>query len=133
MINHWEHSRFRYRKPMPRTCKICNTELAGRADKIFCSLGCKNIYHKRLRETTKKASIDIRKYLLRNHGILQEMLDKNRTQIKVNRSDLAKKKFRFAYHTHLHTNSRNKTYHYVYDLAWMEFSNDEVLIIRKRS
>lgn len=117
---------------MRRKCKICHKTIAGRTDKIFCSPGCKNVYHSKLRYATEKAAIEINGYLRRNHGILLELLGKNRTQVKVYRNALAKKKFRFKYHTHTHVNSRNKTYFYIYDLAWMEFSDDEILILRKR-
>ncbi|MGB6037344.1 MAG: hypothetical protein WBG42_13810 [Cryomorphaceae bacterium] len=117
---------------MRRKCKICHEPIVGRTDKIFCSPGCKNIYHSKLRYATKKAAIEINGYLKRNHGVLLELLGKNRTQVKVHRNALAQKKFRFKYHTHTYVNSQNKTYHYIYDLAWMEFSDDEVLILRKR-
>jgi len=117
---------------MSKKCKICQKPIVGRTDKVFCTPGCKNVYHSKLRYATKKAAIEINRYLIRNHGILLELLGKNRTQIKVNRNVMAQKKFRFKYHTHLHVNSRGKTFHYIYDLAWMEFSDDEILIIRKR-
>ncbi len=60
------------------------------------------------------------------------MLGSNLTQIKVYRNILEKKKFRFKYHTHTHVNSKGKTFHYVYDYAWMEFSDDEILIVRAK-
>lgn len=114
-----------------RSCKICKKELKGRSDKIFCSIGCKNEYHRRLRQTAKKAGIQIDGYLKRNYKILIEVLKHNKTQVKVKRSLLAKKGFRFKYHTHYHINSRNKTYFYIYDIAWMQFSDDEVLVVKK--
>lgn len=114
------------------TCRICKKKLYGRSDKLFCSVYCKNYYHKHLRHAAKKAAIEINGYLRRNYSILLEVLGKHKTQLKVYRNVLEKKKFRFTYHTHLHINSRNKTFHYIYDLAWMQFSDDEVLIIRKR-
>lgn len=104
----------------------------GRSDKIFCSAYCKNYYHSKLRYASQKAAIEINGYLKRNYAILLEILGKNKSQMKVYRNVLETKKFRFKYHTHLHVNSRNKTFYYIYDLAWMEFSDDEVLIIRKR-
>lgn len=116
---------------MDRLCKICSKPLRGRSDKIFCSNDCKNHYHKNLRYASKKAAIEINGYLKRNYSILTELLDKNKTQVKVYRNVLEKKKFRFKYHTHYHINSNNKMFHYIYDLAWMEFSDDEILIIKK--
>ncbi|HLU81619.1 MAG TPA: hypothetical protein VK010_06040 [Flavobacteriaceae bacterium] len=117
---------------MKRKCKICGKTLHGRSDKTFCSVSCKNEYHKQLRNTTKQAAFQINGYLKRNYAILLEMLDGNKSQTKVYRNLLEKKKFRFKYHTHFHINSKNKTFFYVYDLAWMEFSDDEVLVVRKR-
>lgn len=116
---------------MDRKCKICEKTIKGRADKIFCSTHCKNEYHKKLRYASKSAAIEINGYLKRNYAILLEILGKNKTQIKVYRNLLEKKKFRFKYHTHFHINSKNKMFYYVYDLAWMEFSDDEILVVRK--
>lgn len=112
-------------------CKICNIKIVGRSDKKFCSLSCKNYYHINLRRVTNVAVKNIDIILHRNRSILLEVIGKNRVQIKVSRMILEKKKFNFKYQTHFHINSKNKMYHYVYDFAWMEFSDDEVLIVRR--
>ncbi len=115
-----------------KKCKICSKPIIGRSDKIFCSLRCKNYYHTNLRRVTNLAVKDIDIILHRNRSILLEIMGKRKTQIKIERMVLDKKKFNYKYHTHLHTNSKGKIYYYVYDFAWMEFSDDEVLIVRKR-
>ena len=117
---------------MDRKCKICEKPLKGRTDKIFCSTYCKNQYHKHLRYASKQAAIEINGYLKRNYSVLSELLGNNKSQVKVYRNVLEKKKFRFKYHTHFHINSHNKMFHYIYNLAWMEFSDDEILIVKKR-
>lgn len=104
-----------------------------RKGKIFCSVHCKNYYHRHLRFASKTAAIRINEYLKRNHGILLEVLGKNKSQSKIYRNQLEDKKFRFKYHTHMHTNSRGKVLYYIYDLGWMEFSDDEILVVRSRS
>lgn len=114
-----------------KKCKVCQKRLRGRSDKIFCSVGCKNYYHKNLRFAAKKAAIQIDGYLKRNYKILYEILGGNKTQIKISRNYLTQKGFRYKYHTHFHINSRNKMYLYVYNLAWMEFSDDQILIVKK--
>ncbi len=114
-----------------KTCKICNNEIVGRADKMFCSIRCKNYYHTNLRRVTQIAVHDIDNILHRNRSILLEILGKRKTQIKLKRIILEKKKFQFKYHTHTLVNKQGKTFNYVYDFAWMEFSDDEVLIKRK--
>lgn len=112
-------------------CKICKQKFNGRSDKLFCSVKCKNIYHTKLRKITQSVAIKIDRHLHRNRSILLEILGKTLSQIKISRIELQSRKFMFLYHTHQYINSKGKTMHYVYDLAWMEFSDDEVLIVRK--
>ena len=111
-------------------CKICKKEIVGRIDKKFCSLKCKNFYHINLRKVTNNATITIDEILHRNRSILLEILGKNIFQKKIKKEILVKKNFKFQYMTHYYVNKNQKMYHYVYDFGWMEFSNDEVLIIK---
>lgn len=115
---------------MPRTCPICKAPVAGRSDKTFCSIACKNDYHVRLRRATAKAVRETDKILHRNRSILLELMGKNITQKKLPRVDLDKKKFNFNYYTGSYLNAKGKRYHYVYDFAWMEFSDQEILIVK---
>lgn len=85
-----------------------------------------------MRYASKTAAIEINGYLKRNYAILMELLGENKTQIKLYRNVLEKKGFHFKYHTHFQINSNNEMYHYVYDLAWMEFSDDKILIVDNR-
>jgi len=116
---------------LKRKCKICNTVFQGRSDKLYCSIRCKNYYHVNLRKVTNKVAIPIDRFLHRNRSILLEILGKNKSQKKVSRYLLEQKKFRFKYMTHYHINTKGKMYHYVYDISWMQFSDDEILINRK--
>ncbi|WP_142783758.1 LIM domain-containing protein [Changchengzhania lutea] len=119
------------RKPVKVTCKICSKTLIGRKDKLFCSVKCKNYYHVNLRKATDIVVKELDNILHRNRSILLEIMGKRKVQCTVERMVLEKNHFVFKYHTHLHTNSKGKIYHYVYDFAWMEFSNDDILIVRK--
>jgi len=114
-------------------CKICEKVIKGRKDKLFCSIECKNYYHTTLRRITKTQATPIDKILHRNRSILLELLGKNTYQKKVKRITLAKTKFNFKYITHFNINSKSKMYHHIYDFAWMEFSDDEILIVRTRN
>ena len=68
--------------------------------------------------------------LHRNRSILYEIIGDVSLQKTIPRMVLEKKKFQFKYHTHTQINKHGKTYFYVYDLAWMSFSNNNVLIIK---
>jgi hypothetical protein len=74
---------------------------------------------------------DIDKILHRNRAILLELMGKNAKQKQVPRSALDKKKFNYNYMTGTHLNSQNKTYRLIYDFAWMDFTKDKILIIRR--
>ncbi len=113
------------------TCKICKKGLKGRKDKTFCSIECKNYYHTSLRKVTNEIAKELDEILHRNRSILLELLGKKTFRKKINRVVLAKKKFNFKYITHFHINSQGKMYHHIYDFAWMEFSDDEILIVRR--
>lgn len=117
---------------MKRTCKICKKEFAGRSDKIFCSIGCKNEYNTRLKKVTQNAAKKIDNILHRNRSILLEIMGKHKTQITIDRISLDKKKFNFNYMTGYSINKEGKFYHHIYDFSYMTFSSEKVLIVRKR-
>jgi hypothetical protein len=113
-------------------CKVCDKEITGRKDKIFCSLKCKNDYHVTLRKVTIDTAYPLDRILHRNRSILLEIMGPRANKKIIMRSELVKKKFQFKYLTHFSINSKGKTYSHVYDFAWMDFSDDEVLIVRQR-
>ena len=115
-----------------KKCRLCKSEFYGRTDKQFCSIKCKSEYHRKLRAVTQDATVEIDKILHRNRSILLEIMGKHKTQIKVPTIMLERKKFNFHYVTKYMKNSRGKMYNYVYDFAWMTFSDNEVLILRKK-
>lgn len=110
---------------------MCGKVIVGRSDKLFCSAYCKNEYHLKLRRATAKAVVEINRILARNRSILLELLGNNVSQKKIPRIELDRKKFNFKYHTHLTRNSKGKLYFYCYDIAWMEFSDNEILLVKR--
>ena len=113
-------------------CKVCQKDFIGRKDKIFCSIKCKNDYHVTLRVATKEIAYPLDRILHRNRSILLEIMGPKTIKKKVKRSLLVQKKFQFKFLTHFNINSKGKTYYHVYDFAWMEFSDDEILIIHQK-
>jgi uncharacterized Zn finger protein (UPF0148 family) len=118
-------------KAAPRQCKICKKPIVGRHDKIFCSINCKNDYHVQLRRATAQAVKTTDKILHRNRSVLLEVMGKNARQKKVDRQVLDAKKFNWKYFTGTYINSKEKLYHIIYDFAWMEFTDGEILIVKR--
>ena len=115
-----------------KKCKMCSKKVVGRSDKLFCSVQCKSTYHRKLRKKTKLITTTIDEILHRNRSILYEIIGDVAINKTVPRMVLEKKKFQFIYHTHTQKNKYGKTYFYVYDLAWMSFSDNKILIIKTK-
>ena len=111
-------------------CQHCQKKMVGRADKKFCSIKCKNAFHRDLKLKSKSVITAIDQILPRNHAICQELLELAKTKkLMTSRLKMEKMGFNFNYYTGTYLNHQNKTYHYIYDYTWMEFSNQEVMII----
>lgn len=116
---------------MKGKCQHCNKEILGRTDKKYCSADCRTrAYLERKKESQIEMVEIINKILLKNRMILAEMMGTNK-QKTVQRLELIKLGFNFQHFTGIYLNKQGKLYHYIYDFAWMEFSNQEVLLIRK--
>ena len=116
-----------------RTCRICKSEFTGRYGKVFCSLDCKNEYHVKLRRATNISTRKIDAILHRNRSILLEVMGKNRHQKKFKKVILDKKRFNYSYITGIHINKQGKTVYHVYDFSYLIFSDQTVLVLRKKS
>lgn len=114
-----------------RACIQCKKVIKGRVDKKFCSLACKNAFNYQLRRDTKSITKTIDNILHRNYEILRLLMPEGKKKVLYNRLVLEQTGFQFNYHTSTYVNSRKKTYFYVYDFAWMEFSTREIMIVRK--
>ncbi len=115
-----------------KNCPNCEKEFKGRSDKKFCSITCKNAFNYELRRKTKEITRTIDNILHRNYEILNVLMDKSKgKKAMFDRLILEQAGFQFNYHTSSYVNSQKKTYFYVYDFAWMEFSTREILVVKK--
>jgi hypothetical protein len=115
---------------MKKTCAHCQTTFVGRADKRFCSIDCKNSFNNQLRKNTKDITQEIDTYLHRNREILKILTGKA-YKITLDKLLLVRAGFRFEYMTGVYFNKEQKMYRLVYDYAWMDFTDQKVLIVQK--
>lgn len=113
------------------TCVTCGKQIAGRTDKKYCSLLCKNTHNYSRRNQTKSATQSIDAILHKNREILDVIMGPKRKKMEISRIELTQMGFQFKYITGYYTNSREKLYHYVYDFAWMEFTGEKLMIVKK--
>lgn len=117
------------RKP----CPICGKNIIGRSDKKFCGPSCKNKFHHPSQYNKGQNIKTVNKFLFDNYRIIASIFkgEKN-AMLTVPRMLLDKMGFHFKYCTGVYVNSQNKLYHYIYDYAWMEFSSQEVMLVKKK-
>ncbi len=115
---------------MKKHCQQCKTDIKGRSDKRFCSTACKNQHHVETRKQTRDAVGEVDAYLHRNREILALLMGTSSKET-LDRLILDRTGFRYEYHTGTYLNKEGKTYKIVYDYAWMEFSDQKILIIKK--
>ncbi|MFN0203658.1 MAG: hypothetical protein ACKVTZ_19180 [Bacteroidia bacterium] len=118
-------------KTKEKKCLLCEKEIHGRSDKKFCSISCKNDYHSQTRSEHQPFTAPIDAILHKNRAILVELMGEIDRKMFM-RQDLAQKGFNFFYITGIYLNKQGKQYHYVYDFAWMEFSSQEIMVVRKK-
>ena len=117
---------------MNRQCEQCGNPLAGRSDKRFCSVKCKNDFYSSQRRETRFATREVDQILHRNREILQTIMGEKRNKMTIARLELTQMGFNFDFITGIYSNKQGKMYHNVYDFAWMAFSTQEILIVRRK-
>lgn len=115
---------------MKNECQQCGKPLHGRTDKKYCNLNCKNAYNLALRRNTRNEVAEIDGYLHRNREILATLMGESKKEM-FDRVLLNRAKFRWEYMTGIYKNKQGKWYHLIYDYAWMEFSDQQILVVRK--
>lgn len=113
------------------TCISCGKTFIGRTDKKYCSQACKNTFNYQRRSNTKSATKTIDTILHKNREILEVIMGPKRKRMKISKTELTKMGFQSEYITGFYINSQDKMYRYVYDFAWMEFTGEKVMIVKK--
>jgi len=111
-------------------CLQCGAPVKGRADKKFCNTTCKNEFNYKNQSITKSDVQSIDAILHRNRIILMTLMGDSKKEI-FDKMILTRAKFRFEYHTGHYLNKEGKTYWLLYDFAFMEFSDQRILVVRK--
>jgi len=107
----------------------CKAPLYGRADQKFCSDQCRNHYNNRNNSDVNNHVRNVNNALRKNRRILDELCPKETA--KVNRDALVRKGYNFNYFTNLYRTKKETTYHFCYEMGYLQLENDDVLIVRR--
>ncbi len=114
---------------MEKSCPECGGKIMGRADKKFCSDGCRNAHNNTLNRDSSNLVRNINNRLRKNYRTLKTLNTKDKTKVK--RETLAKHQFNFEYYTSQHITKTGSVYRYVYDQGYLELENDWFLLVKK--
>ncbi len=105
--------------------------MVGRSDKKFCSVGCKNKFHHPSKNLKGDHIKMVNNFLYQNFQIMESVFrDEKKNKLMVPRIVLDKMGFHYAYSTGCYMNNQKKLYRYIYNYAWMEFSDQRLMLIR---
>ncbi len=114
-----------------RTCIICETNIYGRSDKVFCGIDCKNKYHSEVRKTTKTVSAETIKLINKNWKILTNLMTDKGCQLTTKKLTLQRLGFSFDVATNVHTKFgfiNLGIYNYTYYIT----KNDKVVVMLEK-
>jgi len=100
-----------------RTCPICDSNVKGRTDKIFCSTKCKSIDQYEKRQENEKFFLKVEKQLRVNRKILKRYNKSGFTTIRT--TELLKEGFNPNFFTHYWKNQKGDVYLFVYEYGFL--------------
>jgi predicted nucleic acid-binding Zn ribbon protein len=116
---------------MKNLCPICGKHIIGRSDKKFCSTKCKNNYHHPSKNLKGDHIKMVNNFLYQNFKIMESIFsDEKKNKLMVPRILLDKMGFHYSYSTGCYINKQKKLYRYIYNYAWMEFSNQKIMLLK---
>jgi|GEM_PF-362010 len=83
-----------YNKPA-RTCAVCNRQLEGRSDKIYCDIKCKNHYHGQKRREIKNVYEVYGRIAYNNAEILSSLMNESNDSLEISELELQRIGFNF--------------------------------------
>lgn len=109
-------------------CIECGTSFSGRADKKFCSDGCRNIHNNKKNRDITNLMRNINNRLRKNYRILCSLND-NKT--KTSRNKLLERGFDFNYITEHIVYKNGSEYFFLYDQGYRFLDEDTILLVKK--
>lgn len=101
-----------------RKCPVCQQKLVGRADKKFCSIKCKSLYHYERKQESEQFYNTVEKQLKRNRKILKTY---NKAGIAtVHQQTLLEEGFNPRFFTHYWKNPKGEVYLFVYEYGFLK-------------
>lgn len=102
-----------------KKCLVCNSNLQGRSDKVFCDAHCKSSYHyKKSIEEAPRFYDQVENQLKLNRKILKSFNKAGKVTIRANK--LIELGFNPKFFTHYWKNTKGDVYLFVYEYGFLK-------------
>lgn len=112
-------------------CLECGEKIVGRADKKFCSDGCRNSYNNKQNKDSTNLMRNINNKLRKNYRILSDFNVEGKTKLPILK--LTAIGFNFDYFTQLIIYKNGSEYKFIYDQGYKILDDDFVLLVKKET
>ncbi|MEP0365800.1 MAG: hypothetical protein ABJN36_09965 [Cyclobacteriaceae bacterium] len=112
-----------------KQCLECGQEFFGRADKKFCSDGCRNAYNNKVYATDEAVIKKTNRTLRKNWQILSTLNPDDKIKLPILK--LTKLGFDFDLITSNRTTKEGKEYRFCYEQGYLILDEKFVLLVRK--
>lgn len=112
-----------------RICCVCEKQLFGRSDKVFCDITCKNKYHSSVRKHVKTVSKETLKILTKNYNILSYLKGKNANKFMIKKLELQRLGFDFEVISGIESNKYGLRMN-VFEFSWYHTKDQNILVNR---
>ncbi len=112
-------------------CLECGEKIVGRADKKFCSDGCRNSYNNKQNKDSTNLMRNINNKLRKNYRILSDFNVDGKTKLPLLK--LTSVGFYFDYFTQLIVYKNGSEYKFIYDQGYKILDDDFVLLVKKET
>lgn len=114
-------------QPDRRLCCVCNKQLFGRTDKVFCDIHCKNKYHSDVKKHTKSAAHVSTQLLYKNYQILCLLLGDNCSKFVISKKELQKRGFCFEAISGIKI-TKNGFKNELFQFSWYYSSGNQIVV-----
>ncbi len=114
-----------------RQCVVCDKQLLGRRDKVFCDITCKNHYHSEIRRTTRSITSETIRILRRNYNILEGFMTDKAHKFSINKIRLEREGFKFQYVTHIQSHHGYSTFS-IFNMDYYLGKNNQITVRRNK-
>lgn len=113
-----------------RKCIVCGDKMKGRADKKYCSDGCRVAYHNENNRDSSNFMRNITNILRKNRRILAALNPNGKAR--TSKTELLDHGFKFSYFTNIYKTKAGKVYYFCYDQGYIELGEGKYAIVTRK-